>query len=222
MHVLLYASFNHDVLSDRFIFTICSKYTRALVHSYLIGWGLIWYPALGGADAEQRCCDVFCYTLSVVDCHSGCVTVTSLSCLSWFQTAVGGKSLWFDWLRSRATYLSLGLRGHALCSWISMYLCCVWVQVIICRATVLFFPFAELSSGPDGLFTCQGGGLVLVSLRGAALSKDALVRERPAAVCLQHSQNTDTGANVWACMWNNVSLRRHDWICLILLFKALF
>lgn len=137
-HVLLYASFNHDALSDRFIFTICSKYTWALVHSYLIGWGLIWFPAPREWKQSGDVVTVFCYTPAAVDCHSDCVTVTFLSCLSWCQTAVGGHRS--DLIGSDPERL-ISYWGwesvpcvHVSC--VLMCLCCVWVQVIIWRATV--------------------------------------------------------------------------------------
>lgn len=44
----MHHSCNHDAPSNCFIFTPCSKYTWALVQSYLIGWGLIWF---------RWCCD---------------------------------------------------------------------------------------------------------------------------------------------------------------------
>lgn len=88
MYMLLYASFNHDAPSAGFIFTVCSKYTRALLHTYLIGWGLISFPVWEEVNRSSDVVTVFCYTLSMVDCHSACVTVTFLSCLSWCQTCL--------------------------------------------------------------------------------------------------------------------------------------
>lgn len=142
MHTLPYVSLNHDALSNGFIFTLCSKYTWALVQSYLIGWGLIWFLVWEEEKQSGDVVTVFCYTLSVFDRHSGCVTVTFLSCVSRCQTTVG-ESLWFDWLRFRASNLLPGLRGSALCSCIrvSMCLCCVWVQVIIWELQSVRFIF---------------------------------------------------------------------------------
>ncbi len=59
-------------------------------------------------------------------------------------------------------------------------LCRVLVQVIIWRAAVrvFHFPSGDLSSGPDGSFTCQNGELFLVSLPGAAFVKGCIIKRQ--------------------------------------------
>ena len=131
--MLLYASFNHVALSDWFIFTGCSKYTRALVHSYLIGWGLIWFPALGEWKQSGDVVTVFCYTLSVCRRHFSQLFVVVSDCRRRGRDRC-------DLAGSDPEQL-ISYRGweEVYCvhmSRVLMYLCCVWVQVIMWGATV--------------------------------------------------------------------------------------
>lgn len=70
IQTLLYTSFSQKAQSKGSYFYLCSKNTRALVHSHLIGWGLIWFPTLRKKGKQSGdAVTVFGYTLSVVDCH---------------------------------------------------------------------------------------------------------------------------------------------------------
>lgn len=70
IQTLLYTSFSQKTQSKGSYFYLCSKNTRALVHSHLIGRGLIWFPTLRKKGKQSGdVVTVFGYTLSVVDCH---------------------------------------------------------------------------------------------------------------------------------------------------------
>lgn len=136
MNGLLHESFNHDALSDGFIFTVCSKYMWGLVHSYLIGWGLIWFPALGESGSRV----VMLWLSSVTHCHWLTVSLSLFSAVC--HDAVEGNrrdSTGSD-PEQRISYWGWEEVHCVHVSWVLMYLCCVWGQVIITTVGVLF-PF---------------------------------------------------------------------------------
>lgn len=126
--MLLYASFNDDALSDRFIFTNCSKYTPALVHSCLIGWGLIWFfPALGdgGTKTTKNCHDFVWLGSRATDLLLG----------------LRGSALCPCAMSTDISVLCLGPGNHLEGP----------------RSECFIFLLGKLSSGSGGLFACQDG-----------------------------------------------------------------
>lgn len=155
MHTLLYASFNHDAFGRWVYFnSLLQIYTSPTSH--LLNWlrsDLI--SGMGGGETERWCCDglllhIVSGWLSLWLCHC---QFSQLFVMVLHLLEGDCRDLIGSDPERLISYLGMRKSVRVL-----MYLSLVWVQVIIWRATVVFyFFFWELSSASDGFFTCQYG-----------------------------------------------------------------
>lgn len=145
----------------------------------------------GGVEAEWW----FFWLSSFTDCL-WLILAVSLSLFSAVCHGVRlpwGESLWFCLAHIQSNKSLTGVKRK--CTDLRVMMCVLsGLQVVMWRATISvgYFLFEELSSVSQGLFTCQDGQLVLVSLSGSALSNDTLLWKTPtAALSLQPSPNTE-------------------------------